>query len=93
MQARLVSMAGWEIYVLVLGRNRGAFRGLTFCYPMMLSSRLLDLLPRDGHVPADIPRVGLVVSTFLSLSTISILAVALSKYALPLCDRDTERAL
>lgn len=54
----------------------------------MLSSQLFALLPRDGKLRADIPRAGLVVSAFLSLSTISVLAVAFGEYELPFCDMD-----
>ena len=37
-----------------------------------------------NHVPADIPRAGMVISTILSMLTISVLAVCFSKLVYPL---------
>lgn len=43
---------------------------------------VVNLSRRDGlqHVPAEIPRAGLVVSTILSMFTFAVLAVCLSRF-------------
>lgn len=41
---------------------------------------MVNLSLRDSHVPAEVPRAALVISTILSMVTFAVLAVCLSKF-------------